>query len=254
MRLTNLPFVSLQEDPPDSRRGGALRWLVLAGALCALPAFAQAPAKCLVLDPELQNSHVGGCKDGKAEGRGSAEGSAIYAGEFHEGKKHGRGVKSWPWGDRYEGEFADDAKHGTGLYTWGERSAFAGDRYEGGFANDKRNGYGVYFWASGDSYAGPWKDDSVAGQATPMMIARFRATNESLAAMVKPGLRLCHESTVGAGLKEWAEGETQAVNQGTRQVSVRITKLGPRPLVVAGARVAVGDMVWDDPLNWIPCN
>jgi hypothetical protein len=266
MRLRSLPFASLKEDPLgredpldgetflDRRRGVALGWLVLAGALYALPALAQVPAKCLVLDPELQNSYVGGCKDGKAEGQGTAEGRAVYSGDFHEGRKHGRGVKTWPWGDRYEGEFANDAKHGTGNYTWGERSAFAGDRYEGGFANDKRNGYGVYVWASGDAYAGPWKDDAVAGRATPMMIARFRATNESLAAMAEPGARLCHESTVGGGLKEWTEGETQAVNQGARRISVKVTKLGPRPLVVAGTQVAVGDVVWDDPLNWIPCN
>ena len=234
---------------PSLRKEG----IVLALVLCALSAAAQAQSKCLVLDPELQASYSGGCKDGKAEGPGTAKGSAVYSGEFRVGRKHGRGVKTWSWGDRYEGEFADDAKHGAGTYTWGERSAFAGDRYEGGFANDKRNGYGVYLWASGDRYAGPWKDDAVAGRATPMMIARFRATSESLAAMAKPGVKLCHESTLGVGLKEWTEGETQAVNRDTRRVSVKVTKLGAGPLFVAGTRVAVGEVVWDDPLNWIPC-
>src|SRR5260221_6029878 len=117
---------------------------VFALLLCALSLPAGAQSKCLVIDPELQTSYSGGCKDGKAEGSGTARGSAVYVGEFREGRKHGRGVKTWPWGDRYEGGFADDAKHGSGLYTWGERSAFAGDRYEGGFTNDRRNGYGVY--------------------------------------------------------------------------------------------------------------
>ena len=235
-------------------RKAVLRWWpALVFAVWASPVAAQVPRKCLVVDPELQNSYAGECKDGKAEGQGTARGSVVYAGEFHEGKKHGRGVKTWPWGDRYAGGFVDDAKHGIGIYTWGARSAFAGEHYEGGFANDKRSGYGVYVWASGDAYAGPWKDDAVAGRATPMMIARFRATNESLAAMAKPGAKLCHES-VGVGLKEWTEGETQTVNQGTRQVSVKVTKLGPTPLVVAGTRVAVGETVWDDPLNWIPCS
>jgi hypothetical protein len=221
--------------------------------LCALSAAAQAQSKCLVLDPELQAFYSGACANGKAEGQGTAKGSAVYVGEFREGRKHGRGVKTWPWGDRYEGDFLDDAKHGTGLYTWGERSAFAGDRYEGGFASDRRNGYGIYVWASGDSYAGPWKDDAVAGRATPMMIAKFRATSESLAAMAKPGVRLCHESTVGVGLREWTEGETLAVDRGAQRVEVRVTKLGPQPLFVAGTQVAAGEIVRDDPLNWIPC-
>ena len=244
---------SHEEGRPRKRAGWSAFPFVFALVLCALSDAAQAQSKCLVLDPELQASYSGGCKDGKAEGSGAAKGRAVYVGEFHEGKKHGRGVKTWPWGDRYSGEFADDSKHGAGVYVWGARSAFAGDRYEGAFANDKRSGYGVYFWASGDAYAGPWKEDAVAGRATPMMIARFRATNESLAAMAKPGVGLCHESTVGVGAGEWTEGVTLAVDQGARRVEVRVTRLGPKPLFVAGTQVAAGDVVWDDPLNWIPC-
>ncbi len=236
-------------NPPALRstplnRGATLALLV---SLCSLPAFAQGPAKCLVLDPELQGSYEGACKDGKAEGYGKATGSAAYAGEFHEGRKHGRGVKTWPWGDRYEGDFLNDVKHGVGVYAWGARSAFAGERYEGGFANDKRNGYGVYVWTSGDSYAGPWKDDGVAGQPSPMMIARFRAAKASLAAMEKPGVKLCHESTLGTGSKERIEANAF-------RVEVRITKLGVARLLVAGNEVKLGETVWDDPLNWIPCN
>ena len=227
---------------------------VLSVVLCASPAYAQGQSKCLVLDPELQASYSGGCKDGKAEGQGTAKGSAVYVGEFHEGKKQGRGVKTWAWGDRYDGDFLNDAKHGMGRYTWGARSAFAGDRYEGGFASDKRNGYGIYVWASGDAYAGPWKDDAVAGRATPMMLARFRATKESMAAMAKPGVKLCHESTMGTGSNERIEAETQAVNQSTLRAAVKVTKLGAKPLVVAGTQVALGETVWDDPLNWVPCN
>jgi len=55
-------------------------------------------------------------------------------------------------------------------------------------------------------------------------------------------------------LKEWIEAETQAVNQSTLQVAVKVTKLGAKPLVVAGTQVTVGETVWDDPLNWVPCN
>lgn len=222
--------------------------------LCASPAFAQAPAKCVVLDPELQDSYVGGCKDGKAEGMGTAKGTAEYVGEFHAGMKHGRGVKTWPWGDRYEGEFADDTKQGTGIYSWGKGSIFAGDRYEGGFADDKRNGFGVYVWASGGSYAGPWKDDAVSGTPTPMMVSRYRASKASLAAMQKPGVKLCRESSVGFGPSERIEGIAAGVNAVTLQVEVTVERVGATPLAVAGVEVKPGDTVWDDPLNWIPCN
>jgi hypothetical protein len=228
--------------------------LALAAMLCASGAAAQLAQKCFVADPELQGFYAGGCKDGKAEGQGTAKGSATYAGGFRAGLKQGRGVKAWPWGDRYAGDFLDDTKHGMGSYTWGARSAFAGDRYEGEFKDDKRNGVGVYAWASGDIYAGPWKDDVVNGQATQRMLARHRATRESLAAMANAGVKVCKASTVGSGATAWTEGEVQAVNQLTLQVAVRITKSVETPLVVAGAEVAVGESVWDDPLNWIPCN
>jgi hypothetical protein len=228
--------------------------VVISLALGGLPVSAWAQSGCTVLDPELQGSYEGGCVDGKAEGRGTAKGSSTYAGEFHQGRKHGRGVKTWARGDRYEGGFADDYMSGWGVYVWGAKSLFAGERYEGEFAKDKRNGFGLYTWASGDSYAGPWKDDALSGHATPMMIARFRATNAHLEAMANPGVKLCHESTVGAGLEKQTEAETQAVNSATRQVSVRVTKVSATPVLVAGTPVAVGNVVWDDPLNWVPCN
>jgi hypothetical protein len=225
----------------------------LALAMLFVGGLSVARAQCVVVDPELRTSYEGNCVDGKAEGQGSARGSATYAGGFHQGRKHGHGVKTWPWGDRYEGDFVDDYKQGWGKYTWGTRTLFAGDRYEGGFAGDKRNGYGIYVWASGDSYAGPWKDDALAGRSTPMMIARFRATNASVEAFAKPGVKVCHESSVDTSAPR-TEGETLAINEVARQVSIRLTQLGPAPVLVSGTRVAVGDVVWDDPLHWIPCN
>lgn len=227
---------------------------VLALALAWVPTVAQAQHRCLVVDRELQGAYSGGCANGKADGEGTAKGSALYTGGFRQGKKQGRGVKIWPWGDRYDGGFDDDAKEGWGTYTWGARSAFAGDRYEGGFSKDRRNGYGIYVWASGDSYAGPWKDDALTGWMPPMMTARFRATQAHLEAMAKPGVKLCHESTVGGRNGVGTQGETLAVDQAVRQISVKVTRLGAAPPLVAGAQVGVGEVVWDDPLNWIPCN
>ena len=240
----------------EGARGDFARsiWLALVALLAASSALARTSAKCIVIDPELQGSYVGGCRDGKAEGRGTAKGSAEYSGEFHEGMKHGRGVKTWPWGDRYDGDFANDAKQGMGIYTWGKDTPYAGDWYEGEFANDRRNGFGVYVWASGDSYAGPWKDDAVAGRATSMMASRYRATQASLAAMQKPGVKLCREWNVGIGLTERIEGVTAGVNAATLQVAVTVRQVGQTPLAIAGVEVKPGDTVWDDPLNWIPCN
>ncbi len=114
------------------------KWSVAVFLFCvALQAQA-----CRVLDPELQLGYAGPCKDGLAEGAGSAVGSAEYRGGFKAGRKHGAGVKTWPNGDRYEGGFVEDRKEGHGLYSFGH-GPWAGERYEGDYSNDRRHGYGV---------------------------------------------------------------------------------------------------------------
>jgi hypothetical protein len=233
---------------------GLARTLAILAVLLGGTPVARAQSACAVLDPELRGAYEGGCANGKAEGQGTAKGRSTYFGEFHLGMKHGRGIKTWSRGDRYEGEFVEDNMSGWGIYTWGPGSVFAGERYEGGFAHDKRNGFGLYIWPSGDSYAGPWKDDAIVGRASPMMIARSRATGAAMEALAKTGTKVCHVAIVGSGSTKSTEAETQAVDAAARQVSIRITMLGPAPTLVAGTRLAVGDVVWDDPLNWLPCN
>jgi len=153
--------------------GVELRKLLACFAAVALfPLGASGQTACRVLDPELAAIYQGGCKDGLAEGYGDAKGAAEYHGNFHAGRKHGKGVKTWPSGDRYEGEFVEDRKEGAGRYTWSPRGPSAGESYSGAYLNDRRHGYGVYEWPSGDRYAGPWAQDASTGPPTPMMIAR----------------------------------------------------------------------------------
>lgn len=239
-----------RDGKPPRMRFGAL---ILAGlAFFAAPAAAQTgSAPCRVLDPELQGSYAGSCKDGLAEGIGEAQGYAHYRGEFRAGHKHGKGLKTWPSGDRYEGDFADDRKQGVGTYTWGPRSQWSGERYSGGYRDDLRNGFGIYEWPSGDRYAGPWQDDRITGPATPMMLARARAEKEIAAAVAKAGTRVCRDMPVGIALREWVRGTVEAVSED--KVAVRIDAPGKYGAVIAGVPVRTGDVVWDSPLNWTPC-
>lgn len=205
-------------------------WLL---AACLLLHVLDARA-CSVLDPELQASYAGPCRDGLAEGRGRAVGTAEYFGEFKAGRKHGAGIKSWPNGDRYEGEFADDRRHGHGAYVFG-RGPWAGERYEGDFLADRRHGHGVYRWTSGDVYRGPWKDDAPVGPPTEMMRARANYEREARAALDQPGLPVCREFAVGIAGREWRRGVLIARSGDT--ISVR-----------------TGDGVTHDPVTaWIPC-
>lgn len=209
----------------------------------ALSFSAQAQT-CRVLDPELQASYAGPCVNGLAEGEGGASGIAEYRGGFKAGRKHGRGVKTWPNGDRYEGGFADDHKHGYGVYEWG-KGPWAGERYDGAWQTDRRHGYGIYWWPGGDVYSGPWERDRPVGVGTDMMRARAKFNAEALAAVARDGQKVCREMPVGIGGREWVRGVVVEVEG--EHVGVRIDEPGRH------AHFPRGDVVWDLAREWTPC-
>ncbi len=215
-------------------------------------AVSQIPARCAVLDPELQDKYTGGCKDGLAEGYGEASGTARYKGGFRAGRKHGKGVKTWPSGDRYEGDFMNDHKEGFGTYTWGPRSVWAGEKYSGNYHHDRRHGFGVYEWPDGDRYAGPWQNDVITGKATPKMFARERARGELAAAVGKPGAKVCRVMTVGISTQDWVRGTVMAVE--ADQIAVRIDDPGRFSHTFNGTTIVRGTVLRDAPAAWMPCS
>lgn len=199
---------------------------------------------CKVLDPELQGIYSGPCVNGVAEGDGFAKGSSEYRGSFKAGRKDGRGVKTWPNGDRYEGEFVADRKEGYGSYVWG-KGPWEGERYDGSFANDRREGYGIYWWPNGDVYSGMWEGDKATGPGTEMMRARAKHASEARAAVAKRGQRVCREVAFGIGGRDWVRGEVVDVEG--EYVGVRIEESGRAGIYPRG------DMVWDAAQSWTPC-
>jgi len=225
--------------------------LAAVAALAFFPLDASAQLACRVFDPEIAGIYRGGCKDGLAEGFGEAQGTAEYRGEFRAGRKHGKGIKTWPSGDRYEGEFVDDRKQGMGKYLWGPHSAAAGESYVGAYLNDQRHGEGVYAWSSGDRYAGPWEHDAITGAPTPMMIARARAKTEALVAVGKPGVKVCRALLVGIAVRDWIRGEVMEVN--ADRIHVRIDDPGQQPHVIDDRPLLKGMTMWSAAIEWTPC-
>ena len=225
----------------------AFLWLLAMSSACAQPG-----AGCKVLDPELQGSYYGVCKYGLADGPGEARGTAFYRGEFRAGRKHGRGLKSWPTtGDRYEGDFVDDRKEGTGTYIWGRRSPSPGEKYTGQWLKDRRHGAGTYEWPNGDRYTGPWQNDAITGPPTQAMIARARAHAERVAAVGKVGASVCREMDVGIAVVDRVRGTVVAV-QG-ESITVRIDDAGNFQHVIANREIAKGESVSDASSLWVPC-
>ncbi len=205
---------------------------------------------CKVLDSELQGFYEGGCWRGLASGKGHARGSAEYVGEFRKGMKHGRGVKTWPWGDRYEGGFRDDYKHGKGMYVWGAATQWAGQRYVGEYVADKREGLGTYFWPNGDRFEGQWKDDLRYG-LTVMEQRREVARKAREEVLGPPGTSVCMLASAGITREAVVRGVTAGLVEG--RLNVTITAVGAdRSGVLPGFRS--GDTVQSEIWEWVPCS
>lgn len=220
-------------------------------ALTLLSGGVVAQSACRVLDPELAGSYQGGCRDGLADGYGEARGAADYRGDFRAGRKHGKGVKSWPWGDRYEGDFVEDRKEGIGTYTWSARGPSAGERYSGGYLADRRHGFGTYAWPSGDVYAGPWANDEVVGVPTAGMLARARMEKEAEVVVSRPGTKVCRQLTVGISERDWVRGVV--VGADADGVAVRIDDPGRFQHTLYGVELVRGTVVRDALRVWMPC-
>jgi hypothetical protein len=225
--------------------------LAMAMLAASMNAHAADHPACRVFDPELRDSYTGSCLNGLAEGKGEASGTARYEGEFKQGRKHGHGIKTWPTGDRYEGEFREDRKEGQGTYTWGEGTPSAGEKYSGHYRSDMRDGTGTYEWPDGERYTGNWKNDAVVGVPTSRMLARAHYERERLAAVSKPGLRVCRQMRVGSVVGDWVRGTVTSIDH--RQLTVHIDEPGQFEHRIGGVVAMKGIELRDWALMWTPC-
>lgn len=229
--------------------GFGLLCLIACGIRAQTIDAAQQP--CRVVDPEIVGSYKGGCQNGLAEGFGEATGISTYRGDFRAGRKHGKGIKTWPTGDWYDGEFADDRKHGLGRYVWGSLSLFAGEIYSGTYVDDLREGHGTYTWPSGDRYSGPWLRDQPSGPLTPMMIARIVAESAALQSIGRPGVRVCRSVVFGLGNRDIVRGEVVSVK--LPFIEVRVVDPGRQVHVVHGILLDHGVIILSRLIDWAPC-
>ncbi|MEY3202272.1 MAG: hypothetical protein RIR70_1822 [Pseudomonadota bacterium] len=224
---------------------GILRALLVCGLI-----ISNVEASCRVTDPELASHYEGGCQNGLAEGVGFARGSAQYSGDFQAGMKHGKGVKTWPNGDRYEGQFEADQKHGEGTYTWGERSLSPNTRYTGHFAHDEREGPGAYTTASGAKLETEWLKGVPVAPLPPQWQAYASSilANEALAA---PGGQVCKSVILGHGTQDWLTA-TVIASDGLR-ATLRIDHAGAHPHAYEGEPIAEGHALVMPLAGWKSC-
>jgi len=89
---------------------------------------------CKVLVPDIADSYAGGCKNGLAQGRGIAQGTDHYEGQFFKGKPFGKGIYTWKDGTHYEGQWKDGMRDGKGKMVYRDSVVtgyWSEDRYIG---------------------------------------------------------------------------------------------------------------------------
>lgn len=129
---------------------------------------------------------IGKIIDNKLEGNGiqRSQSGNIYAGNFKNGKKNGKGEYSYSDGSTYKGTFENSClKNGkltlkdkdgvfdiqikNGIINGAVKAELTnGDSYKGSFSNGKFNGECEITYSDGDSYTGKIKDNLKNGKGT----------------------------------------------------------------------------------------
>lgn len=209
-----------------------------------------AATSCQVLDPELQDSYLGDCVNGLAEGQGVARGpqGAFYQGGFSAGWASGYGVKLHANGDAYAGQWHEGYKHGQGTYEYGEASPWRGDKYIGQWQRDQRHGEGSYlFYPTGEAFDAQWDQGRPITEATPLLIRRQRTAEVLGPAIGQVGVQVCSTLTDGASPQRVAYGQVVAVQEDRLHVRV------DTPEVLQYSTLALNPR-WDLMTEWTLCN
>ena len=216
---------------------------------CCAPAMAA--DACKVMDPELQGAYSGPCVEGLAQGKGAASGKARYTGDFVAGRKHGKGLKVWPNGDRYEGDFINDLRQGQGMYRWGAASEWAGQRYVGAYVADKREGLGSYEWPDGRKLSGQWQGDLPSPTLAAQMSTTIRLYAEQMVRVSIPGAAVCRNIPVG--ISEIDTVSAVVLSAEGNRIRVRIERPGRLGAELDGRMVKQGMELSDYVDRWMVC-
>ena len=114
----------------------------------------------LLSSPVIGDNHKGETLYGWGEypdyvwkGFGDKDTHPVYKGEVENGEPKGKGIETFPNGEKYVGEFKDGKFHGQGTFTWSN-----GGKYVGEYVNDRIDGQGTYTFPDGEKYVGEFKD------------------------------------------------------------------------------------------------
>ena len=115
-------------------KGKVLKYIIVIILTAGFHVKAQ-EKNCIVKITGISGTYSGGCKNGLAEGRGTAQGIDKYYGQFRQGFPYGKGTYIWANGTYYEGQWKNGMKDGKGRMVYRQDSVIQGywkdDKYVG---------------------------------------------------------------------------------------------------------------------------
>ena len=78
----------------------------------------------------------------------------VYAGQFRNARRYGRGELHYKNGNSFKGMYVDDLREGAGVYNFHN-----GDRFSGNYLKGKPDGEGEYHFSDGRIYKGIFSDE-----------------------------------------------------------------------------------------------
>ena len=105
---------------------------------------------CDVYVDSLKGQYTGGCKDGEANGNGTAKGTDSYTGNFKNGYPDGEGKYTWKNGSTYEGSWKNGLFEGVGTLnkvdnTTGKSIVMSGFWKKGKYIGKYEKPYVIHF-------------------------------------------------------------------------------------------------------------
>ncbi len=116
--------------------------------------------------------------------------------------RDGIGTYVWNNGEKYAGDFSDGKMHGKGTYTWPN-----GHQYKGDWLNGKQNGYGTYLWPNGKTKHGQWASGAIVKELTSLPSGTSSNTTTTAATSTRTTGCVSGDCENGQGLYIWTNGD-----------------------------------------------
>ena len=171
---------------------------------------------CIVSIDSLKGQYTGGCRNGKANGFGTAIGVDTYTGNFRNGYPDGQGKYTWKNGTWYNGNWKDGLFDGNGTFSKADEikpdsfTLMTGFWEKGKYIGKFQKPYSIVSLTNGISEINARKTTDTKAEIT-IAVTSTTAGGSSLYKAVLPKPKLVNIDLVEGRFQQQADNETSSL-------------------------------------------